>query len=36
MSVYCVGVYTQQSVYWAEGNQVQTENKYGFITGITS
>jgi len=28
MSIYYVGVYTQRSVYWAEGNQVKTENRY--------
>ena len=27
---YYVGVYTEQSGYLAEGNQVKTENRYGF------
>jgi len=30
MSIYYVGVYTQRSVYWAEGNQVKIENNYMF------
>jgi hypothetical protein len=25
-----VGVYTQRSGYWAEGNQVKSENRYRF------
>jgi hypothetical protein len=26
-----VGVYTQRSAYWAEGNQIKTENRYRFL-----
>jgi hypothetical protein len=36
MSLCYVGVYTQQNVYWAVGNQVQAQNKYRFHTGIRS